>query len=108
MASSCRRHVLLGNQRILGTYGENRPQQVYFVNNTGYDFLTLKTFVHKKPNSFLFIASGGQVHKGLDLVLEAFARRPHLELFVCSLFAEEGDFCSTYNRGSIKLQTSMP
>jgi glycosyltransferase involved in cell wall biosynthesis len=58
-------------------------------------FLRSRLSCTKKPNSFLFIASGGQVHKGLDLVLEAFARRPHLELFVCSLFAEEGDFCST-------------
>jgi len=88
----------IGNQRNLSTYGENRPRHVYLIKNTGYDFLTPECFTHKNPNSFLFIASGGQVHKGLDLVLEAFASRPYLELFVCSPFAEEEDFCSTYNR----------
>jgi glycosyl transferase family 1 len=98
----------LGNQRNLRTYGENRPPQVFFINNTGYDFLTPKTFKHKNPNSFLFIAGGGQVHKGLDLVLEAFSRRPHLELFVCSLFAEEKDFCSTYNRELYKTSNIHP
>ena len=58
-------------------------------------FLRSRLSCTKSRIAFLFIASGRQVHKGLDLVLEAFARRPHLELFVCSLFAEEGDFCST-------------
>ena len=88
----------IGNQRNLGTYGENRPRHVYLIKNTGYEFLEPKSFMHKNPNSFLFIASGGQVHKGLDLVLEVFASRPNLELFVCSLFADEEDFCSAYNR----------
>lgn len=98
----------LGNQRNLSTYGENHPPHVHFIKNTGYDFLTPKYFMGKNPNSFLFIASGGQVHKGLDLILEAFAGRPHLELFVCSLFAEEGDFCSTYNRELYKTSNIHP
>ncbi|HZS12637.1 MAG TPA: hypothetical protein VFA38_10330, partial [Nitrospirales bacterium] len=33
---------------------------------------------------YLFLASAGMVHKGLDLVLEAFAARPEFELFVCA------------------------
>jgi glycosyltransferase involved in cell wall biosynthesis len=98
----------LGNQRNLSTYGENRPRHVHFIKNTGYDFLTPKYFMHKNPNSFLFIASGGQVHKGLDLLLEAFASRPHLELFVCSSFAEEEDFCSAYHRELHKTSNIHP
>jgi glycosyltransferase involved in cell wall biosynthesis len=47
---------------------------------------------------FLFFASGSQVQKGLDLLLEVFARLPHLELHVCSGFAKEPDFCACYRR----------
>ncbi|PWT84833.1 MAG: hypothetical protein C5B58_04060 [Acidobacteria bacterium] len=87
-----------GNQRNLSTYGENHSERVYFIKNSGYDFLTPLHFAYKRPLSFLFIASHGQVHKGLDLVLECFAVRPYLELFVCSMFGEEEDFCSLYKR----------
>ena len=87
-----------GNQRNLSTYGENRPERVYFIKNSGYEFLTPMHFSSKRPCSFLFIASHGQVHKGLDLVLESFASRPYLELFVCSMFGEEEDFCALYKR----------
>jgi hypothetical protein len=69
-----------GNQRNLDTYGESRPKRVFFIKNSGYEFLTPMGFTCKRPRSFLFIASNGQVHKGLDLVLESFASRPHLEL----------------------------
>ena len=53
---------------------------------------------HKSPGKFLFFASGGQVHKGLDLLLEVFAAESDLELFVCSSFAAEHDFCDTYQK----------
>ena len=87
-----------GNQRNLSTFGENRPERVYFIKNSGYDFLKPTHFAYKRPSSFLFIASHGQVHKGLYLVLESFASRPHLELFVCSMFGGEEDFCALYKR----------
>jgi glycosyltransferase involved in cell wall biosynthesis len=45
---------------------------------------------------FLFFASGTQVQKGLDLLLEVFARRPRLELHVCSRFESEREFTAAY------------
>ena len=39
-------------------------------------------------NRFLWFGSGGLVHKGLDLVLEAFAARPDLYLTVCGPIQE--------------------
>ncbi len=41
---------------------------------------------------FLWLGSGGLVHKGLDLVLEAFAGLPDLELVVCGPVRQERDF----------------
>lgn len=48
--------------------------------------------------SFLFFASKSQMQKGLDLLLEIFPRHPSLQLYVCSRFEEERDFCACYRR----------
>ena len=46
---------------------------------------------------FLFFASRAQVQKGLDLLLEIFPRLPGLDLYVCSMFEREKDFCECYH-----------
>jgi glycosyltransferase involved in cell wall biosynthesis len=43
-------------------------------------------------NRFLWFASGGMVHKGLDLALEAFAGMPAYHLTVCGPVQREKDF----------------
>lgn len=45
---------------------------------------------------FLFFASHGLVHKGLDLVLEAFTRMPDLHLTVCGPLDSEPAFVDAY------------
>lgn len=47
---------------------------------------------------FLWIGSQGLVHKGLDLVLEAFARMPDLHLTVCGPIREDKAFEAAYRR----------
>ena len=47
---------------------------------------------------FLWLGSSGMVHKGLDLVLEAFAGMPELELVVCGPVGDEPDFQKLYHR----------
>lgn len=47
---------------------------------------------------YLWFGSSGFVHKGLDRVLEAFARLPDLHLHVCGPFADEPDFLKVYDR----------
>ena len=47
---------------------------------------------------FLWIGSQGFVHKGLDLVLEAFARCPELHLTVCGPLDEEPGFVAAFRR----------
>ena len=49
-------------------------------------------------NRFLWFGSGGMVHKGLDLVLEVFARNPDLELVVVGPVEREADFVHAYRR----------
>jgi glycosyltransferase involved in cell wall biosynthesis len=45
---------------------------------------------------FLWLGSAGFVHKGLDLVLEAFAGLPELELVVAAPLDEEPDFVAAF------------
>jgi hypothetical protein len=47
---------------------------------------------------FMWLGSGGLVHKGLDLVLEAFAGMPEFHLTVCGPVSNEKDFEQAYGR----------
>jgi glycosyltransferase involved in cell wall biosynthesis len=47
---------------------------------------------------FLWFGSGGLVHKGLDLVLDAFAEMPEYHLTVCGPIKQEKDFENAYYR----------
>ena len=47
---------------------------------------------------FLWLGSGGLVHKGLDLVLEAFARMPEYHLTVCGPVDDDPDFKRAFHR----------
>lgn len=50
------------------------------------------------PRNFLFLSSWLLVRKGLDLVLEAFAARPHLQLWVCGPVDTEPEFARAYRQ----------
>jgi glycosyltransferase involved in cell wall biosynthesis len=47
---------------------------------------------------FLFFSSGGLVHKGLDLLLDAFAEMPDYHLIVCGPIDQEEDFRAAYRK----------
>lgn len=47
---------------------------------------------------FLWLGSFGMVHKGLDLVLEAFADNPDLHLTICGRPEKEEDFFEVYRK----------
>lgn len=60
-----------------------------------YPWLEGKDFAAARK-SFLWFGSGGLVHKGLDLVLEAFAGLPDLHLTICGPVRGEPDFEREY------------
>lgn len=49
-------------------------------------------------NRFIWFGGIGMVHKGLDLVLEAFASMPEYKLMVCGPVEKEKDFVAAYHR----------
>ena len=99
---------LFGNKTTLATYAEFRLPPVRYMVNNGYDDVIPTDPSCRDPRCFLFMASVGQVHKGLDLLLEIFAREPDLSLVVCSMFARERDFVRAYRRELFETPTIRP
>jgi glycosyltransferase involved in cell wall biosynthesis len=67
------------------------PSAVLYPWDEGKDFAEAR-------RRFLWIGSQGLVHKGLDLVLEAFARCPELHLTVCGPIDREPVFAAAFRR----------
>ena len=90
--------ITFAGETALSTYGEFRLPPVHRVVNGGYDDVEPTESGRRDPRRFLFMASVGQVHKGLDLLLEVFAAEPDLSLVVCSMYAAERDFTRAYRK----------
>lgn len=57
---------------------------------------TLKEIIEKDQKKFLYFGGNGNITKGLDLVIETFAKLPHLELYIGAPKTEE-DFNAVMN-----------
>jgi len=90
--------IMISNKFNFRTYEEFSFKRVFLIKNTAYSFLKRDDFSRINPSNFLFLASLGQVHKGLDLLLEVFSLHPKLNLFICSPFMHERDFCKLYKK----------
>ena len=92
--------VGVGNNFTMGTLATAFEGSIYTFNNQGIpspEPAEPKDFSEARRH-FLFFASGSQMQKGLDLLLEVFPRLPDLHLYVCSAFEDEPDFCVCYRR----------
>lgn len=98
----------IGSDFNLGTYAPMRFQRVAFIRNTGYDSLAPDEAPERDARSIMFLASSGQVHKGLDLLLEVCAADPDLTLYVCSRFEAERDFVEAYRHELYDLPNVRP
>lgn len=108
LLSSFNAMFFIGNDYNLKTYAGYTPKKVFLIKNTGYDFLAGYDYTKRSPKSFLFLAGGGQAHKGLDLLLEVFAKNPDLKLYVCSSFKAEKDFCELYKKELFETKNIHP
>lgn len=87
----------IGNEYNFLSYSEFNMPPTYFIRNNGYVFNHHVDWAKKQANNFVFFGSGGQVHKGLDLLLEIFAKEKFpCNLYVCGFFEKENDFVETY------------
>jgi glycosyltransferase involved in cell wall biosynthesis len=91
--------VVLGNDFTLGTYeyagkpmfrlSVPTPQQYPMDERKDYE---------ESRTRFLWFGGDALVHKGLDLVLEAFTEMPELELVVCGPIDRENDFRNEFSK----------
>jgi len=89
--------IVLGNQFTIDTYRyANKPiYRVPISTCERYPYQRAKNF-DKCRNNFLWFGSHGFVHKGLDLVLEAFADMPDYNLYVYGPVDDEKEFSNVY------------
>jgi len=89
--------VALGNEVTLDSYRYANKPLFPLVVPTAFNIPwdADKNF-HECCNRFLWFGSGGLVHKGLDLTLEAFAGMPEMHLTVCGPIEVEKEFEHTY------------
>ena len=87
------RATILGNEFTQATYRfADRPlSRIPISSPLTWPWPEDKNFAAARRR-FLWFGSGGLVHKGLHLVLEAFARMPDFELVVCGPVEREADF----------------
>lgn len=89
----------LGNQFTIGTYAyANKPITRIPISTThAFPSPEHKNFDAARKQ-FLWIGGAGPLHKGLDLVLEAFAAMPDYSLVVCAKLASGDAFAQAFKK----------
>ncbi len=90
--------TVLGNEFTIDTfaYAGKPVHRIRLSNPFTYPFPERKNFSEARRR-FLWLSSEGFVHKGLDLVLDAFATLDDHELFVCGPLQNEPAFNKAYH-----------
>lgn len=100
----------IGNAYNFHSYDKFNMPTSYFIKNNGYSFSDVENSYLRNSKNFLFFASSGQVHKGLDLLLEIFSENDMRDyrLYVCSNYEKEEDFCKEYYRELFATNNIIP
>lgn len=89
--------VMYGNQFTLDTYRyAHKPLYKLSISTCAIVPWPERKDYSVCRSNFLWFGSGGFVHKGLDLALEAFAEMPNYHLYVCGPLQKERDFVKAY------------
>jgi glycosyltransferase involved in cell wall biosynthesis len=88
-----------GNEFTIGTFSYARKAilRLPVPSTSLYPWSEDKDYSRQRKN-FLWFGNVGMVHKGLDVVLEAFAQMPDYHLTVCGDVKNEEDFEATYHK----------
>ncbi|MCE7979644.1 MAG: glycosyltransferase family 1 protein [Caldilinea sp. CFX5] len=103
IADSC---SLIGNSHTWSTYPETFRDKMTLVTVTASNLesnIKCKSDLVPKKREFLWFFGGGLVHKGLDLVIEVFARNQDLVLNIVGPVRGESDFFKIYEYELTKL-----
>lgn len=97
LADGC---ALAGNQTVLDTYPSRFRDKIYPVGISASPLARVKSEEEYAPleREFVWYFGNGAVRKGLDIVLEAFAKHPDWVLHVIGTPHKEPDFMKIYRR----------
>ena len=91
--------TIIGNQFTISTFTyANKPiHRIPLSSAVTFPWIADKDFDACR-RTFLWIGSSGMVHKGLDLVLEAFTDLKDFDLHICGPVQDEIDFVKAYSK----------
>lgn len=91
--------TILGNEFTIGTYAYSGKEihRIPISAPCTYPWDSAKDFDACRK-SYIWFGSSGFVHKGLDIVLEAFAKMPDYTLYVCGPFEQERRFLEAFHK----------
>lgn len=99
----------IGNEYNFQSYSHFKMPPSFRIKNTGYVFPWADPKIERDPHCFMYFGSAGQVHKGLDLLLELFAEEiKECTLYVCGSFASEEDFAKEYHKELYETSNIVP
>lgn len=99
----------IGNEFNFQSYSHFKMPPSFRIRNTGYVFPWADPNIVRDPHCFMYFGSAGQVHKGLDLLLELFAEEiKDCTLYVCGSFAREEDFVKEYHKELYETSNIIP
>lgn len=92
--------LLVGNEHTLKTYPKRFQNKINLINLTGSLLSKVKTpsEYYPKEKEFLWMGGAGPVHKGLDLLLDIFAKHPEWTLNVMSKINPKSQFFKLYKK----------
>ncbi len=91
--------TVLGNQFTLDTYAyAGKPLYRLPISTPPVDAEPESRDFNRVGRNFLWFGSRGFVHKGLDLVLDAFRDLPDCKLYVCGPLEQEPSFVEAFHR----------
>lgn len=90
--------TILGNKFTAETYPKTEKEMFRIPISAAVTFPKPQKKWDKIRNNFIWFGGGGAVHKGLDLVLEAFSQMPEYNLSVCGPVYAEKDFEDFYHK----------
>jgi len=76
----------VGNDHTMNPFHTfNKPVHKIWLSTAPHLSLDRAALVNKHRNNWLFFAGHGNILKGLDLVIEAFANLPELDIYICTI-----------------------
>ncbi|MCF6289773.1 MAG: glycosyltransferase [Desulfobacterales bacterium] len=91
---------VIGSDWVVETYKQISQSPIYKLPNsvvTGVSNTTERKDYKVARRHFLWLASFGAVHRGLDLLLEVFSDLPEYHLWICGNVSRESDFVAIYD-----------